>query len=164
MTNILFRSICALTLGFWALTTPAFAAWQKAESERFVIYSDSRPEDLRDLAELLEQFHVAMELETGRRLPAPSPSNRLTVYLVGSIDDLRQVYGNRRSSVGGFYIPRANGSAAFVPNVSMRNSNRGSTGRPAWRARSSDCSGHADPYGQHSGCNTDRSEPSHPRL
>ena len=128
MTTILLRTICALTLGFWALTTPAIAAWHKAESERFVIYSDSRPEDLRNLAEMLEQYHVAMELETGRRLPAPSPSNRLTVYLVGSLDDLRQVYGNTRSLVGGFYIPRANGSVAFVPNVSMRNSNRGSTG------------------------------------
>lgn len=65
---------------------PAFAEWQKAESDRFVIYSDSDAEDLADFARMLERYHVAMELESGRRIPVPSPSNRLTVYLVGSVE------------------------------------------------------------------------------
>ncbi|MEL6239108.1 MAG: hypothetical protein AAFQ90_11025 [Pseudomonadota bacterium] len=124
MTTGLRRALLAFFLGFWALTSPALAAWHKAESERFVIYSDSRPEDLRKWAEMLERYHAAIELETRFRLPAPSPSNRLTIYMVGSMDDLRQVYGNRRSAVGGFYIPRANGSVTFVPNVSKRNRDR----------------------------------------
>lgn len=109
-------------------TTPAFAAWHKAETDRFVIYSDSSPEDLRSFAEVLERYHVSMELETGRSLPVPSPSNRLTVYMVGSLDDLREIYGPGNSFVGGFYIPRANGSVTFVPNINLRNSGRGRTG------------------------------------
>ena len=99
---------------------PALAAWHKAESDRFVIYADSRAEDLAEFARQLERYHVAMELESGRRVPVPSPSNRLTVYLVGSVEELRNIYGSPRSFVGGFYIPRANGSVAFVPNVRIR--------------------------------------------
>lgn len=128
MRNRFWRFVSALFLSVWALSSPAMAAWHKAETQRFVIYSDSRPDDLRKFGEMLEQYHVAMEFETGRRLPAPSPSNRLTIYMVGSLDDLRQVYGSPGSSVGGFYIPRANGSVTFVPNVASRNSDRTGTG------------------------------------
>lgn len=110
-------ALAAMFIAFSVMTTPAFAAWHKAESDRFVIYSDSRPEDLRELGEMLERYHIAMELETGRRLPVPSPSNRLTVYMVGDGDDLRKVYGDRNSSVAGFYMPRANGSVTFVSNI-----------------------------------------------
>lgn len=100
-----------------AASHPALAEWHRAESERFVIYSDSRPEDIQSFAQMLERYHVAMELETGRRVPVPSPSNRLTVYLVGTLVDVRELYGDPRSAVGGFYIPRADGSVAFGPNI-----------------------------------------------
>jgi len=108
--------VIAICLAVFA--QPANAAWQKAESDRFVIYSDSRAEDLERFTQLLEQYHVAMELESGRQVPVPSPSNRLTVYMVGSRDNLRDIYGaGSRSAVAGFYIPRANGSVTFVPNI-----------------------------------------------
>lgn len=121
----------ALMFGAFTLVQPAHAAWHKAESDRFVIYSDSRAEDLELFAEMLERYHVAMELESGRRVPAPSPSNRLTVYMVGSRDNLREIYGaGSRSAVAGFYIPRANGSVTFVPNIRFgtRDAGRGRTG------------------------------------
>jgi len=104
---------------------PAWAAWQKAESDRFVIYADSRADDLAEFARQLERYHVAMELESGRRVAVPSPSNRLTVFLVGSVEEVRDIYGSPRSFVGGFYIPRANGSVAFVPNVRIRTADGG---------------------------------------
>ena len=113
---------------------PAWAEWHRAESDRFVIYADSRAEDLREFAQVLERYHVAMEMESGRRVPVPSPSNRLTVYLVGSMEDLRTLYGNPNSKVGGFYIPRANGSVAFVPNVRFRTDD-GGTGPLGTRRR-----------------------------
>ncbi|MEM7781440.1 MAG: hypothetical protein AAF697_13710 [Pseudomonadota bacterium] len=110
--------------------TAAHAAWHKAESDRFVIYSDSRADDLVDFAEMLERYHLAMELESGRTVPRPSPSNRLTIYMVGSIENLRKVYGRRNSNVAGFYIPRANGSITIVPNIRIggTNSSRSRTG------------------------------------
>ena len=122
------RRILAFIIIMLVTATPAFAGWHKAETDRFVIYSDSSPEDLRSFAEVLERYHASMELETGRSLPVPSPSNRLTVYMVGSLDDLREIYGPGNSFVGGFYIPRANGSVTFVPNINLRNSGRGRTG------------------------------------
>lgn len=130
------RLIVALALIATLLLAPApaFAAWHKAESDRFVIYSDSRADDIRDFAEMLERYHIAMELESGRRVAAPSPSNRLTVYMVGTIEDLKRVYGDRGSNVAGFYIPRANGSVTFVPNIRIgRSSGRSSTGSRASR-------------------------------
>lgn len=107
------------------MAVPAAAEWHKAESERFVIYSDSRADDLEEFAETLERYHVALSLETGRQVPVPSPSSRLTIYMVGSGDDLKRLYGNRRSAVGGFYIPRANGSVAFIPNIKLRSRDAG---------------------------------------
>ncbi|NVE94632.1 DUF1570 domain-containing protein [Altererythrobacter lutimaris] len=102
--------------------SPLHARWYEAPSEHFVLYADTRGEDLREFGEMLERFHAAMELETGWKLPTPSPSNRLTVYMVGSYDDLRMLHsGSRNSRVGGFYIPRAEGSVAFVPNIRISN-------------------------------------------
>lgn len=121
----------ALAAGLSALAQPASAKWHKAESDRFIIYSDSRADDLEEFAQMLERYHVALELESGRKVPIPSPSSRLTVYMVGSISNLRDLYGaGSRSAVGGFYIPRANGSATFVPNIRIttRDNGRGRTG------------------------------------
>lgn len=114
-------SLLALAAALMTLAAPASAKWHKAESDRFVIYSDSSADDIYEFAELLERYHVAMELESGRRVPVPSPSNRLTVYMVGSYDNLRDLYGaGPRSAVAGFYIPRASGSVTFVPSVNIR--------------------------------------------
>ncbi|MEM8723959.1 MAG: DUF1570 domain-containing protein [Pseudomonadota bacterium] len=124
-------SVLVLLAAMLLVSSPARAAWHKAESDRFVIYSDSRGEDLEKFAEMLEKYHVAMELESGRKVPVPSPSNRLTVYMVGSRDNLRDIYGaSARSSVAGFYIPRANGSVTFVPNIRFgtREAGRGQIG------------------------------------
>ncbi len=119
MITALFR-LCLVFAALVGLAAPAAAEWHKAESDRFVIYADSRAEDLAEFAQMLERYHVAMELESGRQVPVPSPSNRLTIYLVGSIEEVRAIYGAPRSSVGGFYIPRANGSVAFSPNIRIR--------------------------------------------
>lgn len=130
----------AFAMSLALITSPARAAWHKAESERFVIYSDSRAGDLKKFGEMLEQFHVAMELETNRRLSKPSPSNRLTVYMVGSWDNLRKLYGRRNAAVGGFYIPRANGSVTFVPNIRFGSSSSSQIGT----RRNSGTSGNLD--------------------
>lgn len=127
MISMLIRVVAALAL---LTAQPVLAEWNKVESDRFVIYSDSRAEDLAEFARMLERYHVAMELESGRKVPVPSPSNRLTIYLVGSVDELREIYGSPNSAVGGFYIPRANGSVAFAPNIRTRaaDGSRGPTG------------------------------------
>ncbi|MEP5937266.1 MAG: hypothetical protein ABJ239_02970 [Erythrobacter sp.] len=119
------RSVVLTALAALLLTaSPARAEWHQASSDNFVIYSDSKPKNLRRFAEMLEHYHVALGLLTGREVPKPSPSNRVTIYVVGSERTLRKLYGDKNSSVAGFYIPRAGGSRAFVPRV------RVSTGEP----------------------------------
>lgn len=111
---------CLVLAALVGLAAPAAAQWHKAESENFVIYSDSSAEEIREFAQRLERFHVAMSLLSNFRPPVPSPSNRVTVYAVGSEGTLRRLYGAGGSNVAGFYIPRAGGSVAFVPNVRLR--------------------------------------------
>lgn len=100
---------------------PAWAEWHKAESDHFVIYSDGNAREIEEFALRLERYHAALALHTGREIPVPSPSNRVTVYAVGSERTLKSLYGNKNSSVAGFYIPRAGASVAFVPNVRVGN-------------------------------------------
>ena len=121
MISALFR-LCLAIAALVGLAAPAAAEWHKAESENFVIYSDSSAADIREFAQRLERYHVAMTKLTGFTPPPPSPSNRVTVYAVGSDRTLKKLYGDTGSSVAGFYIPRAGSSVAFVPNVRLRGS------------------------------------------
>ena len=104
---------------FLGVSAPAQANWNVAESDRFIVYSESRAADVKNFAEMLERFHRAMELESGRKIPVPSPSSRVSVYMVGSKSDLRKLHGRGNSNVAGFYIPRASGSVAFVPFIKI---------------------------------------------
>ena len=113
--GIIRRFATALLLAL--IAHPAQAEWHKAESDRFVIYSDSNARDIEAFAQRLERYHAVLALRTGRDIPVPSPSNRVTVYTVGSERTLKTIYGDKNSNVAGFYIPRAGGSVAFVPNV-----------------------------------------------
>lgn len=98
-----------------ALAAPAQAEWHRADSEHFVIYADDSAKDITRFAEMLERYHAAMSFVMRREVEAPSPSNRVTIYAVGSSRQIRKLAGAKY--VGGFYIPRAAGSVAFVPDI-----------------------------------------------
>lgn len=112
MLRVLVAILLSLTVA-----TPALAEWKEASSAHFVIYSDQSEKRLRQFATQLESFHSAMEFVTGKRAGNISPSNRVTVYVVGSPKTVKRLYGDNRSNVAGFYISRAGGSAAFIPDV-----------------------------------------------
>ncbi len=114
MISALFRCLaaaCALLVA-----APAWAEWHEASSDHFVIYADDKEADIRRFAENLERYHSAMAYLTGRDIDRPSPSNRVTIFVVGGQRDMRQLAGGNRY-VGGFYIPRAGGSRAFVQEI-----------------------------------------------
>lgn len=104
-------------IAFVLAATPAHARWYEASSENFVIYADDSAKDIERFAEQLERYHAAMERVTGRDLEAPSPSNRVTIYVVGSWRDIRKLVGDRNSNIAGFYTARAGGSSAFVQDI-----------------------------------------------
>ena len=110
----------AAAAALFFITTPAKADWHRAESDHFVIYSDSSPKVLTRFAEMLEHYHEALKFLTGRDVAKPSPSSRVVIYVVGSERTLRKLYGDKSASIAGFYIPRAGGSRAFVPRMRMR--------------------------------------------
>lgn len=100
-----------------AAAVPAEAKWYKAESPHFVVYADDSERDVTRFAEILERFHAAMALVTGRKDVVPSPSNRVVIFAVGSETQVQKLMGDKSGTVVGFYTPRAGGSRAFVPNI-----------------------------------------------
>ncbi|MCX9146662.1 hypothetical protein [Erythrobacter sp. WG] len=114
ISTILRLFLAALALA--ALAQPARAEWHEASSDHFVIYANDKDSDLRLFAENLERYHSAMAVLTNRQVEVPSPSNRVVIYVAGGEGQMLSLAkGNR--NVGGFYIPRAGGSRAFVQTL-----------------------------------------------
>jgi tetratricopeptide (TPR) repeat protein len=101
------------------LAAPANAApkWLEASSDHFVIYSDQKESDIREFSDRLERYHNAVK--AGLRLTdtKPSPSNRVTIYVVHTEGQVQKLAQDNTRLVAGFYIPRAGGSVAFIPRV-----------------------------------------------
>lgn len=99
------------------LLSPAQAAWHEASSDHFLIYSNQKEKDVRAFAERLERYHDSMRFLFNRPATKPSPSNRVTIYVVKNLRDVRNLYGGDNKYIAGFYIPRAGGSLAIVAKV-----------------------------------------------
>lgn len=112
---------CRIVLPICALVAAAsaHATWHEASTTHFVIYADESESVLRAFAQNLERYHSALEYLTRQEAADPSPSNRVTVYSVGSVDKVRKLYGDKNASryLSGFYIPRAGGTLAIVPDI-----------------------------------------------
>jgi hypothetical protein len=106
-------------LGAILFPVEARAEWHQVSTNHFVIYGDSSEKKLRRFSEQLERFHGAMALVTGQTRDLPSPSNRVTIYLVGSMGEVRKLHGGGAASryIGGFYRPQAGRTVAVVPRV-----------------------------------------------
>ncbi len=99
------------------LSASAEAAWLKATSDHFVVYANESESKVRTLSDQLERYHAAMAFVTGQNVDPPSPSNRVTVFVVSGEREVKRLYGENSRYVGGFYIPRAGSSVAIVPRV-----------------------------------------------
>ena len=76
---------------------------------------------MKSYAEKLERFDAAFREARGVPDVAPGQATRVTLYLVRDLTTLRRLYGgSKESGVAGFYIPRASGSVAFVPEKSYK--------------------------------------------
>ncbi|WP_435418241.1 DUF1570 domain-containing protein [Parerythrobacter aurantius] len=108
------------------IASPASAKWRVAESDHFVIYAEDSEKDLQRFALALERYHAAMSYVVGRKVSPPSPSNRVTIFVVGDQGDIRRLKGDNDRFVGAFYSPRAGGSVAFVQDIQF------TSGEPTW--------------------------------
>jgi Flp pilus assembly protein TadD len=108
-----------LALCLLALPAAAHGEWMEASSPHFVVYADDSERDVVKFSQELELYHEAMEVMTGLSLPDPSPSNRVTVFVVSSQRAVQKLYGGDARYIGGFYLPRAGGSLAIVPQIQL---------------------------------------------
>lgn len=115
----IFSRYFAPTVAFASICLPsvtADAAWSKASTRHFIIYSEQSPEKLREYAEGLERFDQAVRLLRGWDDPDLGDGNRITIYEVRNVAAVQRIYG-RRGFVYGFFIPRYNGPIAFTPRT-----------------------------------------------
>lgn len=105
-------------LALAATPSALHAKWLEASSAHFVIYANDGPKEIQLFAEQLERFHSAMAMLFGNaKQPAPSPSNRVTIYVVKNDREVRKLAGDGSKFIYAFYHPRAGGSFAIVPAV-----------------------------------------------
>src|SRR3546814_15442307 len=98
------------------LASPAHAEWYKASSDHFVVYADDSEKDVRRFAEMLESYHEAIAFVIQRKVETPSPSNRVTIFAVGSVRELKALAGGDNRLIAGFYVPdrRSDGKGKSV--------------------------------------------------
>ena len=112
----MFRSILLAALA--ASAVPAQAAWRQASTDHFVIYSEASPKELEAYATRLERFDQAVRFTRGLPDVKPSPSNRLTIFVVPNVGAVQKVFGkDAPHRVAGFYSGRASGSIAVTPRA-----------------------------------------------
>ena len=116
MKNWLWGAAALLLAG----ATPARAEWHKASSRHFIIYSDSKPDQLRAFATRLERFDKAMRVARSMSDPEVGDGNRLTLFVVRDTGAVRDLMAGPSSGTLGFYKPRASGSVAVVPRSTRR--------------------------------------------
>ncbi|HPV69219.1 MAG TPA: DUF1570 domain-containing protein, partial [Sphingorhabdus lacus] len=103
----------------WAFILPAAARaeWNEASSDHFLVIADQKEKDVREFTERLERYHSGLLGILKRADEKPSPSNRVTIYIVRSAGQVQKLAGDKSGFLQGFYSPRAGGSVAFASRV-----------------------------------------------
>lgn len=95
-------ALAAMTL--LLIASPARADWLRAESERFIVYTDGREAEARAYIQTLESFDRLLRISMGLDVNE-APVRKLPIYLVGSRRDLVRVVPDIGDSVVGVYVP-----------------------------------------------------------
>jgi hypothetical protein len=85
------------------LASPAQAGWLKAESERFIVYSDGNANQLQRFTQELESFDRLLRIRLGVNLDQPT-YRKLPVYLLGSRSAMLRVRPDAPEELAGFYM------------------------------------------------------------
>lgn len=93
-------------------TGTAEAQWLRADTESFIIYSESDEKSLREFAENLQRFDTALRLLF--KVQTPGEESKLPIYLVPTANDVAELAtGSRSASIAGFYRQDRDGSFAM---------------------------------------------------
>ena len=101
-------SVGAASAGAIVAIAPAGLAlsastWLRAETPRFIVYSNGSETGLRNIARDLKSFDALL----GRIINAPpsAASTKLEVFLFRSTDQFYETYGAHNTNLDGFYFP-----------------------------------------------------------
>jgi tetratricopeptide (TPR) repeat protein len=97
-------AVAALVVGLVGLAVPdvAHARWLRAESPRFIVYSNGDERTLREDVQNLETFDRLLRALHGLPLDE-APPRKFHLYLVGSNRDMEEVWPGVSDQVYGFY-------------------------------------------------------------
>lgn len=98
------RALFAGVLLALALTGPAAAEWRRAESDRFIVYSQGSESALRRYVRSLEMFDYTLRRRMSLPIGAP-PARKLPIYLVSGRAGLVQINARLGDNVAGQYFP-----------------------------------------------------------
>jgi tetratricopeptide (TPR) repeat protein len=106
------RVLIVSALAFFAFASPSQAEWWEAETDHFIVYSESSEADAKKFAEQMEQLDMSLRsLQNVQFSPVTSDSQKLTVFRFGVVSDISRL----QPGAAGFYIPRLGGSVSFTP-------------------------------------------------
>jgi tetratricopeptide (TPR) repeat protein len=121
------RTVLTTAVFFLFVSGNALADWHEASSDHFVIYAEEDAKEIRKYSDRLERYYSAMSAILPSKKIKPSPSNRVTIYVVRSERIVRKLYGTGDSRyVQGFYVPRAGGSLAIIPPIDVSSGSKAS--------------------------------------
>lgn len=102
-------------LALVATPTAASAAWHKATTNHFIVYSDDTPEAVVAKARELELFDATLKVAFGLPIAKQADPNPVSLYLLPDLDAIRRLYGRGGGGVAGFYRQTSSGAVAFMP-------------------------------------------------
>ena len=105
------RFLLALALSA-LVAAPAGAAWRKAESPHFIVYSEGSEANLHRFAQQLERFDGLLRMLSPSAVEASSPL-KLQIFMIETAGRLERLTGN--PSVAGFYRATVEGPIAVAP-------------------------------------------------
>lgn len=119
-------ALLAAALLFAAPAT-AEARWLRAETESFVIYSESNEKALREFAENLQRFDTTLRVVFG--ISAQGEESRLPIYILPSASDVAGLaVGSREAPIVGYYRQDSDGSFAMSYRETGRSGSIGTSG------------------------------------
>lgn len=92
--------------------TPAAAEWREAQTEHFIIYSESEPARIEQLAERLESYDGLMRKATG---VGADQAVKVRIYEVADTGTIERALGESNTGIAGFYNSNSFGPFLVTP-------------------------------------------------
>lgn len=115
MAGLARRGLSGAIAVLLAALTPSAgqAAWLKAETDHFIVYSDGRETELRDFATHLITFD-AMLRKVYKPAETTRPTGKVEIFLVRGKDQLRRILPGAPATMRGYYSAQPSGVYAVA--------------------------------------------------